>query len=102
MFQAVDAHSGYDFPWSLQNWFPLWAGAEHVRTRPFLACQAWDQSLTFSSPHLQHDYHHQSFQDCYSSSLRWLDTLLGTDQKYHKFRNAQKQAKLEAEAKKAL
>ncbi len=19
----------YDFPWSLQNWFPLWAGAEH-------------------------------------------------------------------------
>ncbi len=77
LFQAVDAHSGYDFPWSLQNWFPLWAGAEH------------------------HDYHHQSFQDCYSSSLRWLDTLLGTDQKYHKFRNAQKQAKLEAEAKKA-
>ena len=27
LFQTVDAHSGYDFPWSLRNWFPLWAGA---------------------------------------------------------------------------
>jgi len=27
--QAIDAHSGYDFPWSMHNWFPLWSGAEH-------------------------------------------------------------------------
>lgn len=28
LFQAVDAHSGYDFPWSLSHIFPAWAGAE--------------------------------------------------------------------------
>lgn len=27
LFQAIDAHSGYDFPWSLCNWVPFWAGA---------------------------------------------------------------------------
>lgn len=58
--------------------------------------------LTRPSKPPDHDYHHQSFSDCYSSSLRWLDTLLGTDQKYHKFRNTQRQAKADAEAKKAL
>ena len=24
--QVVDAHSGYDFPWSLHNFLPFWAG----------------------------------------------------------------------------
>ena len=24
--QTVDAHSGYDFPWSLRNFLPFWAG----------------------------------------------------------------------------
>ena len=24
LFQAVDSHSGYDFPWSLNKFFPLW------------------------------------------------------------------------------
>lgn len=37
LHQAVDAHSGYDFPWSLRNIFPLWSGAEH------------------------HDFHHMAF-----------------------------------------
>ena len=27
--QAIDAHSGYDFPWSLRHFVPFWAGAEH-------------------------------------------------------------------------
>ena len=26
LFQTVDAHSGYDFPWSLRNILPFWAG----------------------------------------------------------------------------
>lgn len=26
LFQVVDAHSGYDFPWSLRNFLPFWAG----------------------------------------------------------------------------
>lgn len=30
LFQAVDAHSGYDFPWSLNKFIPFWAGAEYV------------------------------------------------------------------------
>jgi sterol desaturase/sphingolipid hydroxylase (fatty acid hydroxylase superfamily) len=37
LYQAVDAHSGYDFPWSLHNIFPLWSGADH------------------------HDFHHMAF-----------------------------------------
>ncbi|GAA6023656.1 hypothetical protein JCM10207_005100, partial [Rhodosporidiobolus poonsookiae] len=37
MFQALDSHSGYDLPWGLRKWFPLWAGADH------------------------HDYHHEQF-----------------------------------------
>lgn len=37
LFQAVDAHSGYDFPWSLHHIFPLWSGADH------------------------HDFHHMAF-----------------------------------------
>jgi methylsterol monooxygenase len=72
-FQAVDAHSGYDFPWSLHNWVPFWAGAEH------------------------HDYHHQAFIGCYASSFRWWDTIFGTDDKYHAFR-AQQKIKAEAKA----
>lgn len=36
LFQAVEAHSGYDFPWGTRHWLPFWSGAEH------------------------HDYHHVS------------------------------------------
>ena len=69
LFQAVDAHSGYDFPWSLRHFLPFWAGADH------------------------HDYHHQSFRDCYSTSFRWWDHFLGTDSKYKAFRSRVKNAK---------
>ncbi|ORY23203.1 hypothetical protein BCR39DRAFT_549764 [Naematelia encephala] len=68
LFQAVDAHSGYDFPWSLRHWLPFWAGADH------------------------HDFHHQAFTNCYSTSFRWWDYMLGTDNKYHAFRNRVKNA----------
>ncbi|KAH7103505.1 hypothetical protein BKA62DRAFT_670595, partial [Auriculariales sp. MPI-PUGE-AT-0066] len=53
LFQAIDAHSGYDFPWSLHNWFPLWSGAEH------------------------HDYHHMAFTNNFSTSFRYLDYIFG-------------------------
>ncbi|KAJ1798844.1 C-4 sterol methyl oxidase [Coemansia sp. RSA 2399] len=59
LFQAIDAHSGYDFPWSLHNLLPFWAGADH------------------------HDYHHAAFVNNFSSSFRWWDTIFGTDTKYH-------------------
>ncbi|KAJ1710893.1 C-4 methyl sterol oxidase [Aspergillus flavus] len=27
--QAIDAHSGYEVPWSLHHLLPFWAGADH-------------------------------------------------------------------------
>lgn len=60
LLQAVDSHSGYDFPWSLHVFFPLWAGAHH------------------------HDLHHEHFKSNFSSSFTWLDYLFGTDYKKKK------------------
>ncbi|KAJ1926297.1 C-4 sterol methyl oxidase [Tieghemiomyces parasiticus] len=62
LFQTVDSHSGYDFPWSLRHWLPFWSGAEH------------------------HDYHHMAFVNNYSTSFRWWDYLCGTDLKYRAWR----------------
>ena len=55
LFQAVDSHSGYDFPWSLNKFLPFWAGAEH------------------------HDLHHHYFIGNYASSFRWWDFYLDTE-----------------------
>jgi methylsterol monooxygenase len=55
LFQAIDAHSGYEFPWSLHHFLPFWAGAEH------------------------HDVHHEKFVGNYASSFRWWDYLLDTE-----------------------
>ncbi|AAS53943.1 AFR572Wp [Eremothecium gossypii ATCC 10895] len=55
LFQAVDSHSGYDFPWSLNKFLPFWAGAEH------------------------HDLHHHYFIGNYASSFRWWDYTLDTE-----------------------
>ncbi|ODO07199.1 methylsterol monooxygenase [Cryptococcus wingfieldii CBS 7118] len=62
LWQAVDAHSGYDFPWSLRTFIPFWAGADH------------------------HDFHHAAFVNCFSTSFRWWDYSLGTDSKYHAYK----------------
>ncbi|KAI1638519.1 C-4 sterol methyl oxidase [Biscogniauxia mediterranea] len=55
VFQAIDSHSGYDFPWSLRHFLPFWAGAAH------------------------HDIHHERFIGNYASSFRWWDYLLDTE-----------------------
>lgn len=55
LFQAIDAHSGYEFPWSLHHFLPFWAGAEH------------------------HDVHHERFIGNYASSFRWWDYVLDTE-----------------------
>ncbi|KAI1325496.1 C-4 sterol methyl oxidase [Xylariaceae sp. FL0255] len=55
LFQAIDAHSGYDFPWSLHKFIPFWAGADH------------------------HDVHHERFIGNYSSSFRWWDYMFDTE-----------------------
>ena len=75
LFQAIDAHSGYDFPWSLNKLIPFWAGAEH------------------------HDYHHERTVNCFASSLRINDWLFATDKHYIAYRSAQaaRKAGLKAE-----
>ncbi|WFD06661.1 4alpha-methylsterol monooxygenase [Malassezia vespertilionis] len=72
LFQAVDAHSGYDFPISLHNWIPFWAGADH------------------------HDYHHMAFLGCYATSFRWWDHFMGTDSGYQRCRAREQAAKAKA------
>ncbi|KKK12816.1 hypothetical protein ARAM_001176 [Aspergillus rambellii] len=52
--QAIDSHSGYDFPWSLRRLMPFWGGSD------------W------------HDDHHRYFWGNYSSSFRYWDILMGT------------------------
>ncbi|KAG8901416.1 C-4 sterol methyl oxidase, partial [Tulasnella sp. 403] len=74
LWQAVDAHSGYDFPWSLHNIFPLWSGAEH------------------------HDFHHMAFTNNYSTSFRYLDYIFGTDDKYRAYRKRVAAEKAKASA----
>jgi methylsterol monooxygenase len=53
--QAIDAHSGYEFPWSLHHFLPFWAGADH------------------------HDTHHERFIGNYASSFRWWDYMMDTE-----------------------
>ncbi|TFK47480.1 C-4 methyl sterol oxidase [Heliocybe sulcata] len=75
LFQAIDAHSGYDFPWSLQHIIPFWSGAEH------------------------HDFHHMAFVNNFSTSFRWCDWLCGTDTRYRAYRKRMDEAKRQAKAK---
>ncbi|RFU24643.1 hypothetical protein B7463_g11697, partial [Scytalidium lignicola] len=55
LFQAIDSHSGYEFPWSLHHFLPFWAGSEH------------------------HDVHHEKFIGNYASSFRWWDYVMDTE-----------------------
>lgn len=77
LIQAVDAHSGYDFPWSLRHFLPFWAGADH------------------------HDLHHEKFIGNYASSFRWWDKILDTEatQEARKRRREKKLAEFQAKKK---
>ncbi|KAF9434889.1 C-4 sterol methyl oxidase [Entomortierella beljakovae] len=78
LFQAVEAHSGYDFPWSTHNWLPFWSGSEH------------------------HDYHHMAFTNNFSTSFRWWDHIFGTNKKYIAYKERQMAERREKDAKKEL
>ncbi|KAF7290609.1 Fatty acid hydroxylase domain-containing protein [Mycena indigotica] len=69
LFQAIDAHSGYDFPWSLQHIIPFWSGADH------------------------HDFHHMAFTNNFSTSFRWWDRMFGTDSSYRAYRKKMRDMK---------
>jgi methylsterol monooxygenase len=76
LFQAIDAHSGYDLPWSLHHYIPFWGGADY------------------------HDVHHEKFVGNYSSSFRIWDKLMDTESSAEA--NARRrERKLAARAKKA-
>lgn len=79
LLQAVDSHSGYDFPWSLNKFVPFWAGAEH------------------------HDRHHHYFIGNYASSYRWWDYFMDTESgpEAKAEREARKKAKAATKAKRA-
>lgn len=55
LIQAVDSHSGYEFPISLHHFLPIWAGADH------------------------HDDHHHYFVGNFASSFRHWDYIFGTE-----------------------
>ncbi|KAJ1741273.1 C-4 sterol methyl oxidase [Coemansia sp. RSA 989] len=72
LWQTVEAHCGYDFPWSTSHWLPFWAGASH------------------------HDYHHMAFVDNFASTFRWWDRIFGTDCRYQAY-EARRQLKSKTE-----
>ncbi|ONK62189.1 uncharacterized protein A4U43_C07F1300 [Asparagus officinalis] len=63
VIETVEAHSGYDFPWSPSKFLPLYGGAEF------------------------HDFHHRVLytqSGNYSSTFTYMDWLFGTDRDYWK------------------
>ncbi|KAN0034010.1 hypothetical protein ACTFIV_000490 [Dictyostelium citrinum] len=66
LYQTVECHSGYDFPWSFTNLIPFWGGA------PF------------------HDYHHEVFIGNYASTFTYLDKIFGTSGKSYYTRKDKK------------
>lgn len=60
-WEAIDIHSGYEFPLSLKSLFPSYAGAEH------------------------HDYHHYMHSGNFASIFTWCDKLYGTNLGYESF-----------------
>lgn len=78
LLQTVDGHSGYDFPWSLHNFIPFWAGADY------------------------HDFHHRAFVGNYASSFRFWDWICGTDLKYQEFKKMQNTKKVPRSAENVL
>lgn len=60
-WEAIDIHSGYEFPLSLKSFFPAYAGAEH------------------------HDYHHYMHSGNFASIFTWCDQLYGTNLGYQSF-----------------
>ncbi|CAM6050775.1 unnamed protein product, partial [Sphagnum compactum] len=70
VLETVEAHCGYDFPWSLSRLLPIYGGADF------------------------HDYHHRLLytkSGNYSSTFTYMDWIFGTDKGYRKLKGLQKQ-----------
>jgi len=68
--EALDVHSGFDFPWHLSKLVPFYCGPHH------------------------HDHHHKTYSGNYSSTFTWMDRLCDTDRSYRNYyeRKAKKAA----------
>lgn len=75
LYQTVEAHSGYDFPWNPTRFIPLWGGA------------------------IFHDYHHETFTGNYSSTFTYMDYLFGTSKSYYTRLERREKEKQEIEQK---
>mmetsp|Transcript_1165 Transcript_1165/g.3286 ORF Transcript_1165/g.3286 Transcript_1165/m.3286 type:complete len:273 (+) Transcript_1165:58-876(+) len=60
-YEAIDIHSGYEFPWSINKLCSFYAGTEH------------------------HDYHHYIYVGNYASVFTWCDRVYGTNMGYDKW-----------------
>ncbi len=72
LFETVDAHSGYSFPYNPYHMFPFQGGAD------------------------RHDFHHSHNVGCFGSFTIFWDWITGTDKQFLEF-----YAKKQAESKKA-
>jgi len=59
LYQTVEVHCGYDFPWSFTKIIPFYGGA------------------------IFHDFHHETFTGNFSSTFTYLDYLFGTSKAYY-------------------
>lgn len=59
LYQTVEAHSGYNFPWNPTRFIPFWGGA------------------------IFHDFHHETFTGNFSSTFTYMDWIFGTSKQYY-------------------
>jgi len=80
LYQTVEAHSGYDFPWSPTKLIPFWGGA------------------------IFHDFHHETFSGNYASTFTYMDYIFGTSKQYYtrKERRDREREEIEQKVQKAL
>jgi len=70
LYQTVEAHSGYHFPWSLSNFLPLYGGP------------------------IFHDFHHETFKGNYASTFTYLDRIFGTSKQFYERLEKRKKQKV--------
>jgi sterol desaturase/sphingolipid hydroxylase (fatty acid hydroxylase superfamily) len=75
LYQTVEAHSGYDFPWSPTKLIPFWGGS------------------------IFHDFHHETFSGNYASTFTYMDYIFGTSKQYYVRKDRREKERLEIEQK---
>jgi len=67
VYQTVEAHSGYNFPWNPTRFLPFWGGA------------------------IFHDFHHETFSGNFSSTFTYMDWIFGTSKPYYQRKERREQ-----------